>query len=551
MNFENSHAVLSPEGAAGHAVRPHEDVVDFVPDAVLIVDDNGTVVRANLAAAALLGHERHTVEGRGVLDFLPSFDWNLTRPPAAPEDPGNPHTARVRTTARAAGGRSFAAEISTVRLDRHTFREGIPYGSSLAICLRDVTPDEDDRAALSRSLLQAETVLRAAGEALIGTDAEGRIDLVNPVAARLLGGKASEFGGRELLSLLVFLGYDGEPLDAEDAPLTRALRTGLPSRLPAQELRTGDSTRLTADVSVRPVTEEGRVVGAVVALTDLRPYERLADEYVAAQTRCLRNHKAELERQQRRTDRAVGHTRELTEFLSGPLMGALHHLYAEMSRLADDSARPLWPEATAGLEALAADVRMTMALVDSRSQPYRHDSTPVGPQRRTVLIDEVVQAGVRAAATFAGPGRVRFSVHAPRLFVHVDPDDMTNAVGRLIADVIHTEDDAADLGPHHVFVAALHQRSLLRIEVRGPYNGGAREHVDIVQGIATAHGGTLRTHRAPGVSGSTYVLELPSAVEDEGTADAESEADADVAADVDVTSAAALRPTGRHRSLTA
>ncbi|MFD8646050.1 PAS domain-containing protein [Streptomyces zaomyceticus] len=547
MNFENSHAVLSPEGPARQAARPHEEVVDFIPDAVLIVDDNGTVVRANLAAAALLGHARHTVEGRGVLDFLPSFDWNLTRPSAAPEDPGSLHGARLRTTARAAGDRSFAAEIGTVRLDRHALHESIPYGSSLAISLRDVTRDEDARAALSRSLLQAEAVLRTAGEALIGTDAEGRIDLVNPAAARLLGGKAAELGGRELLSLLTFLGYDGEPLDAEDTPPAQVLRTGRASRLPAQELRTGDGTRLTADVSARPVTEEGRTVGAVVALTDRRPYERLADEYAAAQTRSTRHHKAELERERQRTDLAADRTRELTEFLSGPLMGALCHLHAEMGRLADDSSRPLWPEATVSLEALAADVRMTMALVDTRSQPYGHgdDGAPVGPRRRTVLIDDVVQAGVRAAAAFAGPSRVQFSVHAPRFLVHVDPDDMTTAVGRLIADVIHTDDDPADRGPHHVFVAALHQRSLLRIEVRGPYNGGAREHFDIVQGIATAHGGTLRTHRAPGVSGSTYVLELPAAVKDEG------EVDVVTGTGTGETDVAAPRPTGRHRSLTA
>ncbi|MFD7963989.1 hypothetical protein ACFV5J_24620 [Streptomyces zaomyceticus] len=162
-----------------------------------------------------------------------------------------------------------------------------------------------------------------------------------------------------------------------------------------------------------------------------------------------------------------------------------------------------------------------------------------------MLIDDVVQAGVRAAAALAGPSRVQFSVHAPRFLVHVDPDDMTAAVGRLIADVIHTDDDTADRGPHHVFVAALHQRSLLRIEVRGPYNGGAREHFDIVQGIATAHGGTLRTHRAPGVSGSTYVLELPAAVQDEG------EGDAGTGTGSGESAVAALRPTGRHRSLTA
>ncbi|MFF9070593.1 PAS domain-containing protein [Streptomyces sp. NPDC014891] len=48
----------------GHAPRPHREVWDLLPDAVLIVDDHGTVVRANPAAAALLGRERHMVEGR-------------------------------------------------------------------------------------------------------------------------------------------------------------------------------------------------------------------------------------------------------------------------------------------------------------------------------------------------------------------------------------------------------------------------------------------------------------------------------------------------------
>ncbi|MGW4056475.1 PAS domain S-box protein [Streptomyces sp. NPDC004779] len=549
MNFDISQTALSPGAAIGSATGAashhatgsaphHAGVVDFVPDAVLVIDDNGTVVRANAAAAALFGYDRWTVEGRGVLDFLPSFDWNLMRGAEDNGQPGGIPTRRLRTTARTAEGGTFPAEISTVRLDRRTPYDALPYESSLVVSLRDVTEAEEARAALLRSLLQAEAVLRTTGEAIIGIDAEGRIDLVNPAAARLLGGRASDLGGCELLSRLVPVGPTGDPVDAEHAPLAEALKTGHPSRLTGLELESGDGARLTADLTVRPFMDDGRVVGTVVALSDRRPYERLADEYVAAQNRCLRAHRTELEQQRRLTDRAVEHTRELTDFLSGPLAGALHHLHAQLTRLADDSSRPLWPEATTSLEALAADLRTVMALVADRAGAYPHDSAPAGPRRRTVLVDDVVQAGVRAATTFTSPSRVQFSVHAPRFAVHVDPDDVSTAVARLIADVVHAGDEEAGSGPHHVFVAALHQRGLLRIEVRGPRGGGAREHFDVVQGIAAAHGGTLRTHRAAGVSGSTYVLELPSALQDEAAA----------AATPGDTSSAALRPTGRHRS---
>ncbi|MER6481713.1 PAS domain-containing protein [Streptomyces filamentosus] len=513
MNFDSGPAVRLPGAVTGIAPLHHTGVVDFVPDAVLVIDDNGTVIRANPAAADLLGYDRQTIEGRGVLDVLPTFDWNLMRGPADPGRPGAAPARRLRTTARTAGGGTFPVEISTVRLHGGTPHEALPPGSSLVVSLHDVTEAEAARAVLRRSLLQAETVLRTTGEALIGMDADGRIDLVNPAAARLLGGRAADLAGCDLLSRLVPVGPAGDPVDAKHAPLAEALGNGRPSRLTGLELEPVDSPRLTADIAVRPVMDDGRTVGAVVALSDRRPYERLADEYIAAQKRTLRQHRTELERQRQLTDRATERTRELTDFLAGPLAGALHHLHVQLVGLADDGSRPLWPEATLSLEALAADLRMIMALVNDRAAPHVHDGAPAGARRRTVLADDVVQAGARAASSSTGPSRVQFSVH-------VDPDDVSTAVARLITDVVHADDEQAGSAPHHVFAAALHRRGLLRIEVRGPRDGGTREHFGVVRGIAEARGETLRAHRAAEDGGSTYVLEVPPA----------------------------LRPTGRHRS---
>ena len=69
------------------------------------------------------------------------------------------------------------------------------------LVVRDLSGTVDTEAELARSQRQTEMILRAAAEGVVGTDTDGRVVLVNPAAAQILGFRASDLGGQQLHAL--------------------------------------------------------------------------------------------------------------------------------------------------------------------------------------------------------------------------------------------------------------------------------------------------------------------------------------------------------------
>ncbi|NEE18699.1 PAS domain-containing protein, partial [Streptomyces sp. SID7499] len=78
---------------------------------------------------------------------------------------------------------------------------------------------------------QTEMILRAASEGVVGTDTDGRVVLVNPAAAQILGFRASDLGGQELHPLILHSRAEGEPFPYEDSPLADTLKSGRKHRV--------------------------------------------------------------------------------------------------------------------------------------------------------------------------------------------------------------------------------------------------------------------------------------------------------------------------------
>ncbi|MFE0255334.1 PAS domain-containing protein [Streptomyces sp. NPDC059010] len=535
-------------------------ILDALPDALVLVNANGTVVNANTIALEAFEAPGTALVGRGLLDLLPHFDSKLIPGSMRRPDHMDPQgrTKPTRMMARRTDGSEFPVEVTSANLENGQ-QAYDSYGYTgdelLMLVVRDLSGTVDTEAELARSQRQTEMILRAASEGVIGTDTDGRIVLVNPAAAQILGYRASDLGGRELHTLVLHSRADGSPFPYEESALADTLRSGRKHRVRGQVLWSKGGDKVSVDLTTAPVRDGEQLVGAVMTFADRRPYdtlaeekdaaqqrheeelERLAEEHASELTALRQKHVAEVEelqerhheelaagedryaalgeREKDRFEALAGRHEQLLTLLGRSLRGPLDELRRELAALAADDAGQLWPEANQVLHHLSAGYSRITTLIDNVLGYQRLDTGGDTVSRTKVMLDAVVAAGVDGAVELIGPGRVQFAVHAPPIEAEVDPQALATALAHLVADVAGV--DATGNAPvsaggymdNTVVVAAAQRGEVVRIEVRGPYAGGDPVHEPIVRGIVRAHGGVLQTHEVPGMSGNAYVLEVP------------------------------------------
>ncbi|CAM5505080.1 PAS domain-containing protein [Streptomyces aurantiogriseus] len=535
-------------------------ILDALPDALVLVNANGTVVNANTIALEAFEAPGTALVGRGLLDLLPHFDSKLIPGSMRRPDHIDPRgrTKPTRMIARRTDGSEFPVEVTSANLENGQQAydsHGYANDELLMLVVRDLSGTVDTEAELARSQRQTEMILRAAAEGVVGTDTDGRIVLVNPAAAQILGYRASDLGGKELHTLVLHSRADGAPFPYDESPLADTLRSGRKHRVRGQVLWSKSGDKVSVDLTTAPVRDGDQLVGAVMTFTDRRPFdalaeekstleqkhaeelERLSEEHASDLTALRQQHVTELEelRERHAEELAAGEDRyaalgerekdryealaarheQLLTLLGRSLRGPLDELRRELSTLAADDAGQLWPEANQVLHHLSAGYARITTLIDNVLGYQRLDTGSEDISRTKVMLDAVVAAGVDGAVELVGPGRVQFAVHAPPIEAEVDARLLATALAHLVADVAGV--DATGNAPvsaggymdNTVVVAAAQRGEVVRIEVRGPYAGGDPVHEPIVRGIVRAHGGVLQTHEVPGMSGSAYVLEVP------------------------------------------
>ncbi|KES05295.1 hypothetical protein BU52_20285 [Streptomyces toyocaensis] len=526
----------------------------------MLVNANGTVVNANTIALEAFETPGTALVGRGLLDLLPQFDSKLIPGSMRRPDHIDPRarTKPTRMIARRTDGSEFPVEVTSANLE--TGQQAYDtYGYTgdelLMLVVRDLSGTVDTEAELARSQRQTEMILRAASEGVVGTDTDGRIVLVNPAAAQILGYRAGELGGRELHTLVLHSRADGSPFPYDESPLADTLRSGRKHRVRGQVLYSKSGDKVPVDLTTAPVRDGDQLVGAVMTFLDRRPYdalaeekdaaerehaeelERLAEEHGSELTALRQGHVTELEelreqhaeelaaheeryaalgeREKDRYEALAARHEQLLTLLGQSLRGPLDELRRELSALAADDAGQLWPEANQVLHHLSAGYARITTLIDNVLGFQRLDAGAEQVARTKVMLDAVVAAGVDGAVELIGPGRVQFAVHAPPIEAEVDPRLLATALAHLVADVAgvdatgNTPLAAGGYLDNTVVVAAAQRGEVVRVEVRGPYSGGDPVHEPIVRGIVRAHGGVLQTHEVPGMSGSAFVLEVP------------------------------------------
>jgi PAS domain S-box-containing protein len=350
------------------------------------------------------------------------------------------------------------------------------------------------------------TTLTSIGDAVVVTDAQGRVTLLNPVAQALTGWSAEALG--QPLEA-VFRIVNETTRKTVENPVSQVIRLGAIVGLANHTvLIAKDGTELAIDDSGAPIRDaRGRVVGVVLVFRDitqrrgseraLEDADRRKDEFLAMLAHELRNPLA-------------------------PIRNAAHTL--ALLGTGDDRVR--WVSGV-----IERQVGLMTRLVDDLLDVSRITSGKITLQRTTVSVREVLAQAVETARPLAESRGQALEVDVPEDAggVDGDPARLAQAVGNLLDNAIKYTDDGGRIGlrarveahevvivvedsgvgvdpellPHvfDLFIQA--DRSLERKQ------GGLGLGLTLVRRLVEMHGGHVEAASAGPGLGSAFTIRLP------------------------------------------
>ncbi len=256
--------------AENHAERLGHILENSLNEIVIFDAETNQVLHANLSACRNLGYTLDELRHMTAIDL--AVDWNEERRRLCqnPLRRGELSFQTLEAQARRKDGSTYPVESRV----QFSTQYGRP---SFVLIGNDISARKAAEEALHCEKELAQVTLASIGDAMITTDADGRVTYLNPVAEKLTGWRGEEARGLPLEA--VFHIVSEKDRLRVDSPVDRVLKYGKVTGLAANTvLLTRDGLEYSVEDSAAPIrNRNGELVGVVLVFRDVTEARDLAN----------------------------------------------------------------------------------------------------------------------------------------------------------------------------------------------------------------------------------------------------------------------------------
>lgn len=288
--------------------------LDMAPCGFLSFADDGTILVANATLSRWLDYNAGELDGRSVESVLPMASRIFYQTHFFPLLKLTGEVEEVYITLRTAQGDELPMLVNASRREQN----GVPVNDAVFMVVRQRSRYEDEILAARRTTEEARlwlsTTLQSIGDAVIATDAEGRVVFLNPVAEELTGWPQQEAVGRPLDEIFVIVNEETRlPVESPVAKVLREKRVvGLANHT---LLIARDGLHRPIDDSGAPIRNTaGEILGIVLVFRDFTE-QRHAEQVLREQQARIETLNQHLQRAMTETHHRVKNNLQLISAL--------------------------------------------------------------------------------------------------------------------------------------------------------------------------------------------------------------------------------------------
>lgn len=390
----------------------------------------------------------------------------------------------------------------------------VAVGAFLVLLRRHLTARAKAAVVIAEQAERLRTTLASIGDAVIATDAEGQITMMNAVAESLTGWKIEQAAGLPLKKVFNIVNETTRQL--VESPVTRALREGIIVGLANHTvLIAKDGTEWPIDDSAAPIRcKEGQIVGCVLVFRDITERKQAEDQ--------LRELAANLSEANRRKNEFLA---VLAHELRNPLAPIRNAL--QIMRLAEGNGETV----KFASEIMERQVDHMVRLVDDLLDLSRISQGRIELRHERVDLSQVLHHAIETIRPSVDQAGHKLTVTLPSqpVYLHADPTRLAQVFGNLLSNSCKYSDPGCQIS-----LAVEEQSGEVLVSVKDTgvgippemlskifdmfmqvdhsldrSQGGLGIGLTLVQRLVEMHGGSVSAFSEGKGRGSEFVVRLP------------------------------------------